>query len=181
MCSSDLVERERIIDIQQVKAGDALVGLPSSGVHSNGYSLVRRLLDPLPMDRDDWGLGAPLGEVLLRPTRIYVKQLLALRERYDLRGAAHITGGGFTGNVPRVLPPGLGARIDAGSWPVLPIFDLLRASGGLSDVEMYRTFNNGIGMVCVVPAEQADAFAAEAGGYRIGRVVEDPAQECVVA
>jgi phosphoribosylformylglycinamidine cyclo-ligase len=175
------VERDQILDGAQIRPGDALIGLPSSGVHSNGYSLVRHLLDPLPMDEDLWGLGAPLGEVLLRPTRIYVKQLLDLRTRYELLGMAHITGGGFTGNIPRVLPAGLGARVDAGSWPVPPIFDLLRTRGGLSDAEMYRTFNNGIGMVVVVRSDVADAFAAEAGGYRIGRVVEDAAQEAVVA
>ncbi|MFN7142876.1 MAG: phosphoribosylformylglycinamidine cyclo-ligase [Myxococcota bacterium] len=174
------VERDAILDGSNIRPGDALVGLPSSGVHSNGYSLVRHLLDALPMDRDDWNLGAPLGEVLLRPTRIYVKQLLDLRTRYELLGMAHITGGGFTGNVPRVLPKGLGARIDKGSWPVPPIFDLLRARGNLGDAEMYRTFNNGIGMVVVVRPDVADAFAVEAGGFRIGRVVEDEAQEAVV-
>jgi phosphoribosylformylglycinamidine cyclo-ligase len=175
------VERDALLDGSGIRPGDALVGLPSSGVHSNGYSLVRHLLDALPMDRDDWNLGAPLGEVLLRPTRIYVRQLLDLRTRYDLLGMAHITGGGFTGNVPRVLPEGLGAVIEKGSWPVLPVFDLLRARGNLGDAEMYRTFNNGIGMVVVVRPDVADAFAAEAGGYRIGRVVEDPNRECVVA
>ncbi len=174
------VERDQMIDGTRINEGDALVGLPSSGVHSNGFSLVRHLLDALPMDRDDWNLGAPLGEVLLRPTAIYVKQLLDLRTRYDLLGMAHITGGGFTGNVPRVLPPGLGARIDKGSWPVLPIFELLRAQGNLSDAEMYRTFNNGIGMVVVVRPDVADAFAKEAGGYRMGTIVADPEQEVVI-
>ncbi|MDP2310455.1 MAG: phosphoribosylformylglycinamidine cyclo-ligase [Pseudomonadota bacterium] len=174
------VERDQMLDGTRIQAGDALVGLPSSGVHSNGFSLVRHLLDALPMDQDDWGLGAPLGEVLMRPTRIYVKELLDLRTRYDLLGMAHITGGGFTGNVPRVLPPGLGARIEKGSWPVLPIFELLRAQGKLSDDEMYRTFNNCIGMVVVVRPDVADAFAAEAGGFRMGSVVEDAAQEAVV-
>jgi phosphoribosylformylglycinamidine cyclo-ligase len=174
------VERAEMIDGTRIQPGDAIVGLPSSGVHSNGFSLVRHLLDTLPMDQDNWNLGAPLGEVLMRPTRIYVKELLDLRTRYDLLGMAHITGGGFTGNVPRVLPEGLGARIEKGSWPVLPIFELLRAQGNLSDEEMYRTFNNGIGMIVVVRPELADAFAAEAGGYRMGTVVADPAQEAVV-
>lgn len=174
------VERDRIVDAARVKPGDALVGLPSSGVHSNGYSLVRRLCDPLPMDRDDWGLGAPLGEVLMRPTVIYAKQLLDLRERFDWLGAAHITGGGFTGNVPRVLPKGLGAVIEKGSWPELPVFRLLRQLGNLSDDEMYRTFNAGLGMVLVVRADRADELAAAAGGHRIGTVVEDPNGEAVV-
>ena len=175
------VERDQLLDGSKIRAGDAIIGLPSSGVHSNGYSLVRHLLDALPMESDDWNLGAPLGEVLMRPTRIYVKQILDLRARYDVLGLAHITGGGFTGNVPRVLPAGLGARIDKGSWPTPPIFDLLRARGNLGDAEMYRTFNNGIGMIVVVRPDVADALAAEAGGYRIGRVVEDAAQEAVVA
>lgn len=176
-----VVERSEMMDGSTIRTGDALIGLPSSGVHSNGYSLVRHLLDKLPMDEDPGQLGAPLGEVLMRPTKIYVRELLALRKQFELLGAVHITGGGFTGNVPRVLPKGLGARIDKGSWPELPIFALLRAQGGLSDVEMYRTFNCGIGMVLVVRAEAAAALAQAAGGFVIGRVVEDAAGEAVVA
>ena len=175
-----VVERSRVLNGRDIVAGDVLVGLPSTGVHSNGYSLVRHLLDNLPMDQDQWGLGAPLGEVLLRPTKIYVRELLALRERFDLLGAVHITGGGFTGNVPRVLPKGLGARIQKGSWPELPVFNLLRAQGTLSDAEMYRTFNCGIGMVLVVRASDAAALAADAGGFVMGTVVADPAGEARV-
>jgi phosphoribosylformylglycinamidine cyclo-ligase len=173
-----VVERDQIIDGRDVKAGDKLVGMAASGIHSNGFSLVRRLLDPLPMDRDDWGLGRPLGEVLLEPTRIYVKELLALRSHYTLRGAVHITGGGFTGNIPRMLPAGLGARIQRGSWPVPPIFRLLQERGELGEAEMFRTFNNGIGMVLIVPAEEAEALAAEVG-WIIGEVIPDPQQEVV--
>jgi phosphoribosylformylglycinamidine cyclo-ligase len=152
-------------------------------VHSNGYSLVRKLTDALPMDRDPVevaALGAPLGDVLLRPTRIYVKELLALHARDELRGAAHITGGGFTGNVPRCLPPGLGAVLDDGAWPVPPIFTLLQRLGGLSAAEMHRTFNNGLGMIVVVRPEIAADVAAELGGHVVGRVVEDAEGAAVV-
>ncbi|MBM4391363.1 MAG: phosphoribosylformylglycinamidine cyclo-ligase [Deltaproteobacteria bacterium] len=175
-----VVERSAVLDGRDIQAGDKLVGLPSSGVHSNGYSLVRHLLDKLPMDVDDWGLGAPLGEVLLRPTRIYVRQLLALRQQFGLLGAVHITGGGFTGNVPRVLPRGLGAIMQRGSWPELPIFALLRAQGELSDDEMYRTFNCGLGMVLVVRAGEAEALAAAAAGFVVGEVVADEGGEARV-
>lgn len=174
------VERSELLDGSRIRPGDRLIGVPSTGVHSNGFSLVRRLCDPLPMDADPGGLGAPLGEVLLRPTRIYAKELLAWRSPLDLLGAVHVTGGGFTGNVPRVLPAGLGAVMDAGSWPVLPIFDLLRRLGGLDDPTMYRTFNNGLGMVLVVRPERATDAAAAVGGFVVGTVVEDAAATCVV-
>jgi phosphoribosylformylglycinamidine cyclo-ligase len=175
-----VVERSRVMNGADIEVGDRLVGLPSSGVHSNGYSLVRHLLGSQDMAADDHGLGAPLGEVLLRPTRIYVRELLALRERFPLRGAVHITGGGFTGNVPRVLPKGMGVVMQAGSWPELPIFTLLRQAGSLSDEEMYRTFNCGLGMVLVVPESHAAALAEAAGGYVVGEVVADAESNCVV-
>lgn len=166
-----VVERARILDGSRIQAGDALIGLPSSGVHANGYSLVRKLVEPL-----DWteehGLGAPLGDVLLRPTRIYVRDLARLRGEVDVRGLVHITGGGFPGNIPRVLPDGLGAHLVAGSWPELPIFRLLRQLGDLSDADMHRTFNNGLGMIAVVPAAQAAQAAACVAGHVVGRVVE---------
>ncbi len=175
-----VVERDEVMNGKSIQAGDVLVGLPSSGVHSNGYSLVRRLLGDLPMNEDRWGLGAPLGEVLLRPTRIYVRELLRYRAEFNLIGAVHITGGGFTGNVPRVLPKGLGAVMIKGSWPELPIFRLLREVGSLSDEEMYRTFNCGLGMVLVVRPEHVAALVAASGGFVVGSVVEDAAGECVV-
>lgn len=174
------VESDRILDPTSVRPGDALVGLASSGPHSNGYSLLRKLIAGLPLDTDPGGLGAPLADVVMAPTRIYVRQLLDLHGRGLLHGAAHITGGGFTGNIPRMFPQGLGAIVDAGSWPVLPIFDLLRGRGELTDAEMYRTFNNGIGMVLTVRSDHAADIAAETGGYVMGRVVEDPAGEAVV-
>lgn len=175
------VERDQIVDMAAVRPGMKLVGLPSSGPHSNGYSLVRRLIEGLPLDADPGGLGQPLGDAVIAPTRIYVKELLGLHARGWLRGAAHITGGGFTGNVPRMLPEGLGAVMYAGSWPELPIFRLLRARGGLSDFEMYQTFNNGLGMVIVVAPEHAADVAAELGGHVVGEVVPDPESRCVVA
>ncbi len=175
------VEREAIVDAALVRPGMKLVGLPSSGPHSNGYSLIRKLIAGLPLDSDPGGLGQPLADAVIAPTRIYVAELLKLHARGWLRGAAHITGGGLTGNVPRMLPAGLGAVMHAGSWPQLPIFDLLRARGGLSDFEMYQTFNNSLGMVLVVAAEHAADVAAELGGYSVGEVVEDAEGQCVVA
>ncbi len=174
------VEREQRVDPSRIQPGDVLLGLPSSGVHSNGFSLVRRLCDDLPMDEDPGGLGETLGDALLRPTRIYVKELLALHAEGILLGAAHITGGGIPGNVPRCLPPGCGAVLDAGSWPEPPIFQLLRQRGNLSDEEMHRTFNCGLGMVVVVREDIADTVAARIGAFRVGRVVADSSGEAVV-
>lgn len=174
------VERDSLIDGRRVRAGDCLVGVPSSGVHSNGYSLVRHICDGL-----DWsaahGLGAPLAEVLLRPTRIYTPEVRALQAGFDLRALAHVTGAGLPGNVPRVLPAGLGARFDRGSWPVPPVFDFLAAQGGLSEAELLHTFNLGLGLVAVVPAAEAAAAAAAVGGFVVGTVVEDEAQGVTLA
>ena len=174
------VERERIVDPTRIREGDLLVGIPSSGPHSNGYSLIRKLVAGLDLQADPGGFGCTLAEALLAPTRIYVKELLALHAEDLLLGAAHITGGGFTGNVPRMLPPGFGSVIRAGSWPVPPIFSLLRTLGQLNDDEMYRTFNNGLGMILTVRPEVAVAVAARVGGYVVGEVVRDDAGECRV-
>lgn len=174
------VERERLVDGARIVAGDAVVGLPSSGVHSNGYSLVRRLVDSL-----DWaehhGLDRPLGEVLLTPTRIYVREVLDLLAHHDVRGLVHITGAGLPGNIPRVLPPGLGVVLDRGSWEEPPIFDLLRRLGSLREADMLDTFNCGLGMVIIVPPAEAEAVAARAGGRVVGRVVEDTQQAVVLS
>lgn len=172
------VERDRIIDGSTIQAGDALIGVPSSGVHSNGYSLVRKLVDDLDW-ADSHGLGRPLGEVLLEPTRIYVRECLTLAGQ-GARGMVHVTGGGFTENVPRVLPPGLGAVLWKGSWPVPPIFALLRERGGLTSAELHRTFNNGLGLIAVVPAAGAEELARRVGGLVVGEVREDPDRRCVV-
>lgn len=151
-----VVDRERALPAG-VREGDVLIGLPSAGLHTNGYSLARKVLfDVLGYGIDTRlpELGTTLGEALLAPHRAYLFALEGLIERGKLRALAHITGGGFPGNIPRVLPAGLGARIRAGAWPVPALFRLIQRGGGVSDAEMYRTFNMGIGMVAVVsPAD----------------------------
>ncbi len=152
-----IVEKDEVIDGSRVRAGDALIGLASSGPHSNGYSLIRKVLEVSRTDPDqDFG-GRPLGHVLLEPTRIYVKPLLELirHAEIEVRALAHITGGGLLENIPRVLPEGTRAVIQAKSWQRPPIFDWLQQAGGIDDTEMYRTFNCGLGMVVCVPSAQA--------------------------
>lgn len=170
-----VVEKSKIIDGAGVMAGDVVLGIASSGPHSNGYSLVRRILEVSGAKLSDDFDGRPLGEVLLEPTRIYVKPLLELAARVEVRALAHVTGGGLPGNLPRVLPDGLGAVLDAASWQRPRIFDWLQQRGNVEDAEMYRTFNCGIGMCAVVAAADAAEAAAllEAAGERvtaIGRV-----------
>ena len=173
-----LVDREKSISGERVREGDVLVGMASSGVHSNGYSLVRKLV--LTEGRD---LNAPVeafggkswGETLLTPTKIYVKPALKACAAADVHGIAHITGGGFIENISRILPDGLTAYIDLGTWPVLPVFSELQKLGGLTDRQIYNTFNMGIGMVFAVDAAEADAVIAALtacgeSAYRIGEV-----------
>ena len=174
------VERSKIVDGSAIAEGDVLIGLPSTGVHSNGFSLVRKALfeqagytveTRLPELGD-----RTLGDVLLTPTKIYVKALMPLFEAGLVHGVAHITGGGFIENVPRMLPEGLAARIELGSWPVPPIFDVIERAGSVDHMEMFNIFNMGIGMVVAVPADREDEvmnLLANAGeqGYRIGSVV----------
>jgi phosphoribosylformylglycinamidine cyclo-ligase len=151
-----------------VAPGDVLIGLASDGVHSNGFSLVRRVVETAGLD---WTSRAPfgtddLGATLLAPTRIYVRAGLAALEAGGLHGLAHVTGGGLTENVPRVLPEGLGAEIDLGAWRLPPVFDWLRESAGIAEAEMLKTFNCGIGMVAVTAPDRAEALAevfADAG------------------
>jgi phosphoribosylformylglycinamidine cyclo-ligase len=148
-----IVDREKALTGQAVREGDALVGLPSSGLHTNGYSLARKALFEaagLKADTHLPELGGTVGQALLAPHRGYLAALEPLLERGKVRALAHITGGGFPGNVPRVLPAGLGARIRTSAWTVPPIFRLIRAAGQVPEDEMYRTFNMGIGMVVVV-------------------------------
>jgi phosphoribosylaminoimidazole synthetase len=173
------VERDAILPrSQDMVEGDVVLGLASSGVHSNGFSLVRRILeanaltvrDPVPFDA-----GTTVGQNLLVPTRIYVKAMLAALKQHRIKGFAHITGGGLTENLPRALPGGLDAEIDTASWSLPPVFDWLQNLGGVAAAEMLRTFNCGIGMTAVVAAEDAGAIAAafEAAGetvFRIGRL-----------
>ena len=174
------VERSKIVDGSAIAEGDVLIGLPSTGVHSNGFSLVRKALfeqagytvEPRLPELGD----RTLGDVLLTPTKIYVKALMPLFEAGLVHGVAHITGGGFIENVPRMLPEGLAARIELGSWPVPPIFDVIERAGSVDHMEMFNIFNMGIGMVVAVPADREDEvmnLLANAGeqGYRIGSVV----------
>lgn len=173
------VDADLRLDRGRAKAGDALVGVASSGLHSNGFSLVRRvLLDDaaLALEVDPGGLGRTLAEELLEPTRIYVRDLLELvAVGLDVRGAAHITGGGLLENVPRMLPDGLGAHVDPSCWPEPPVFDLVRRVGSVPEDDMRATFNLGLGMVIVVHPEQAARAVEELGdAWVIGDVVDDP-------
>jgi phosphoribosylformylglycinamidine cyclo-ligase len=151
-----LVEKDRIIDGTQTRAGDAIVGLPSSGPHSNGYSLVRRLLAMSGADATTMLDGEPLYDRLLAPTRIYVKSVLALLAQLPVHSIAHVTGGGPTGNIPRVLPDGLEAVLSERSWTRPTVFDWLQRAGNIERDEMYRTFNCGLGMTLCVAATDAD-------------------------
>jgi len=166
-----VVERSEMLDGSRVRAGDALIGLPSSGIHSNGYSLVRRICEGLAL-AESHGLDGPLGEVLLRPTRIYVSDCQTLLSDFDARSLVHITGGGFHENIPRGIPNGLGVILDKGSWTVPPIFQFLKSRGSLTDADMENTFNCGLGMIAVVDSECAEDAAKAVGGSVVGRVVE---------
>ena len=171
-----VVEKVRILDGQAIQAGDAVIGLASSGLHSNGYSLARKVVEHAGAD-----LAAPfgdstLGATLLAPTRIYVKPVLDLLAALPVVGIAHITGGGLVENIPRVLPDGLAARLDTRAWRRPAIFDWLQQHGGIADAEMWRTFNCGVGLVVILPAARADEAIArltEAGEsvFHIGEIV----------
>ncbi|MDB5511442.1 MAG: phosphoribosylformylglycinamidine cyclo-ligase, partial [Enterovirga sp.] len=182
-------ERGTLLPRGDVAAGDVLFGLPSSGIHSNGFSLVRRIAARAGLSWSDAAPFAPgrtLGEALLEPTRIYVKPLLAaLRATGGIRALAHITGGGFPDNIPRVLPPGLSAELDLAAIVPPPVFGWLAEAGGVAGTEMLRTFNCGVGMVVVAARDSADEVAAalEAAGERplvLGRLAERGAGEAVV-
>ena len=148
-----IVEKDNIIDGSKVKAGDVLLGLASSGPHSNGYSLIRKVIEVSGADLSSDFDGATLGERLLEPTRIYVKSLLALHKEVDIHSLSHITGGGLLENLPRVMPKNTCAKIDGSSWSRPEVFNWLQEQGNIESTEMYRTFNCGIGMVVVVAAE----------------------------
>jgi phosphoribosylformylglycinamidine cyclo-ligase len=154
-----VLEKKKIINPAAVAAGDVLIGIPSSGLHSNGYSLARKVLleqRRLQIRQRIPELGRTLGEELLEPTRIYAKITRRLFSRFPIKGAAHITGGGITGNLPRVLPKGRRAVIERGSWPVPPVFDLIQELGRVAQAEMDSTFNNGLGLILVVDNKSAD-------------------------
>lgn len=176
-----VVKKDKVIDGKNIVKGDVLIGLPSSGVHSNGFSLVRRVLEKSGLSLDDQlprndGITTTVGEALMAPTFIYVKQVLEIISKGGVKGLAHITGGGFTDNIPRVFPSGCGAKIFTGSWEIPPIFSCLQQAGNIDDAEMRRTFNMGIGMVLVVSRESADRIIEDTHGsnpaYRIGEVIE---------
>jgi phosphoribosylformylglycinamidine cyclo-ligase len=152
-----VVERDRIIDGSRIQAGDVLLGLASSGPHSNGYSLIRKLVSLAGADEKTQVAGKALFDRLLTPTRIYVKSMLALVQQVNVKGFAHITGGGLTDNIPRVIPEGLEVVLQRGSWARDPVFEWLAATGRIAPAEMYRTFNCGIGMVAVVSSQDAEA------------------------
>ncbi|MCG2586461.1 phosphoribosylformylglycinamidine cyclo-ligase [Massilia sp. TS11] len=169
------VEKSKIIDGSKIVPGDVVLGLASSGAHSNGYSLVRKIISVAKPDLDADFHGRPLRDVLMAPTRIYVKPLLALMDTLEVKGMVHITGGGLVENIPRVLGAGLTAALDKDSWPLPPLFQWLQQHGGVADAEMHRVFNCGIGMCVIVSAENAAAAEAQlkAAGetvYRIGTI-----------
>ena len=180
-----VVEKDAIITADRVRAGDRLIGLASSGPHSNGYSLIRRVIEVSGAGLADPIADGSLGDALLAPTRIYVRALAALAAKIRLRGLAHITGGGISENLPRVLPAGLIARVDTASWRQPAVFDWLRNAGNITREEMYRTFNCGVGMVICVAEEDAAAAlailrAADEKAFPIGEVARGDASRAAV-
>lgn len=165
-----VVERDQIIDGARVGPGDAILALPSSGLHTNGFSLARRVLAGRDLKESYPGGAGPLIEALLAPHRSYLAEVRALRERVDVKGLAHITGGGVVENLPRALPPNLGAEVRRDRWTVPPLFDFLQREGGIPDAEMWSTFNMGLGMLVVVD----ERAARRAGLPQVGRVVAQP-------
>lgn len=174
-----IVDKKKMIDGSHICAGDVVLGLPSTGVHSNGFSLARKVLlehAGLKMDEEIDILGAKLGDVILTPTKIYVKTILELLQQADIKGMAHITGGGLLENIPRVLPENCQVQIDSTTWPALPIFQLIQEKGNVEKREMFRTFNMGIGFVLICDAENAEKIKAACAAmeqpvYQIGAVV----------
>nr|WP_217345600.1 phosphoribosylformylglycinamidine cyclo-ligase [Noviherbaspirillum sp. L7-7A]MBV0879903.1 phosphoribosylformylglycinamidine cyclo-ligase [Noviherbaspirillum sp. L7-7A] len=176
------VEKSAIIDGTKIAPGDVVLGLASSGAHSNGYSLVRKIISVAQPDLNADFHGRPLADALLEPTRIYVKPLLALMQSMEVRGMVHITGGGLVENIPRVLQPNLTAVLQRDSWTMPPLFSWLQQHGGVADAEMHRVFNCGIGMAVIVSAANADAAMAQlkAAGetvFRIGEIRQRQGEE----
>lgn len=183
-----VVDKDKIIDNTKMKPGDVVIALPSSGVHSNGFSLVRKVFDVEHADIKspvaELG-GKSVLETLLTPTKIYVKPILALLDKVDVRGISHITGGGFYENIPRSIPDGLGVVIKEKDVKVLPIFDLIEKKGKISRRDMFNTFNMGVGMSVIVPPEQADGALAilkanGEGAYVIGEVIKSGEKICLI-
>ncbi|WP_199437795.1 phosphoribosylformylglycinamidine cyclo-ligase [Vibrio owensii] len=177
-----VVEKEDVIDGTKVAAGDALIAVGSSGPHSNGYSLIRKILEVSSADKNEELAGRTIGEHLLEPTKIYIKSALKMIEKHDIHAISHITGGGFWENIPRVLPEGTKAVIDGSSWEWPIIFKWLQEKGNVETHEMYRTFNCGVGLVVALPKDQADAAVAllkEEGenAWVIGEIAQAEANE----
>ena len=178
-----VVEKSKVINGRSIRPGDVVLGLASNGAHSNGYSLIRKIIERSNPNLDaEFDGGKTLRQAIIAPTRLYVKPILAALEKFEIKGMAHITGGGLTENIPRVLPENCVAQIDAQSWPLPKLFQWLQQAGNVERQEMYRTFNCGIGMAVIVPAEQADAaqaFLAEQGEtvYRLGTIRERAGSE----
>lgn len=175
-----IVEKSKIIDGREIREGDSVIGITSNGLHSNGFSLARKVLleeKKYEMDEKIVTINKSLGEELLKPTRIYVQPVLYLLEKYKILGIAHITGGGLLENIPRILPEGVSVQINQKSWPKPPIFSLIQKEGEISDEEMYRTFNMGIGMVLIIRSDKTEKIIDELkqlnfSSYLIGRVVK---------
>ena len=178
-----VVEKSKVINGRSIRPGDVVLGLASNGAHSNGYSLIRKIIERSNPDLDaEFDGGQTLRQAVIAPTRLYVKPILAALEKFEIKGMAHITGGGLTENIPRVLPENCVAQIDAQSWPLPKLFQWLQQAGNVERQEMYRTFNCGIGMAVIVPAEQADAAQAFLAGqgetvYRLGTIRERAGSE----
>ena len=178
-----VVEKERIISGQNIRAGDVLLGLASNGAHSNGYSLIRKIIDRAQPDLDtEFDGGKTLRQTVIAPTRLYAKPLLAAMKEFDIKGMAHITGGGISENLPRVLPQNCTAHVDAKSWEMPKLFQWLQKEGNIAAAEMYRTFNCGIGMIVVAAHDKAEAladFLRQQGEtvYRLGEIRERQGDE----
>ncbi|WP_353572925.1 phosphoribosylformylglycinamidine cyclo-ligase [Candidatus Albibeggiatoa sp. nov. BB20] len=180
-----VAEKDNVIDGSQVQIGDAILGLASNGAHSNGYSLVRKILETVKADLNMPFADSTLGETLLAPTRIYIKPLLELQKAINIHAMAHITGGGLTENIPRVLPENMAAKLLAQHWQRPAIFDWLQEQGQIESIEMYRVFNNGIGMaVCVAQEDKAQAIETlQAAGetvWEIGEIIANDKQDCII-
>ena len=186
--SVGIVDREKIITGEKVSVGNKIIGIPSTGIHSNGYSLVRKVFfDKMNMSVDKYveDLGETLGEALLRPTKIYAKACDAVLPQFDVKGIVHITGGGFYENIPRILPEGMAVSINVGTWEIPKIFSYIEKCGNIDRREMFSTYNMGVGMMMVVDEKDADAVVAvltEAGEKAsiIGEIIQDNGEKVVV-
>lgn len=179
--SVGVIEREKIIDGSKIKEGDCIIGIPATGVHSNGFSLVRKIVfNKMGLSTGDMidDLGLTVASEFLKPTRIYVKEVLELTKRFEIKGMIHITGGGFYENIPRILPNGLGAEID-GDFPVLPVFKWMKKCAGLSEREMFTTFNCGTGFMLIVSEDKVAELIKDSDRYYVGKIVKTDKPERV--